>query len=728
MADHAGTPYTDSLTAFRAPRRVRGRFPQRRQWLVFGVLWLVSSTAVAEALADCRAHEHDDTGRGLAACTQALSEVEDALTRFEVLARLSDLHVLRGEYAQAQTRLDEAAAQTLPVGAWEADYRLQRRRGLLAFRQRQFGAAMPWFLSASRLAARHAHLRFQAISANDESLVLRQTGDLAGALDALMRSLSLQRQTPEPDLAPILNNIGDIYREQEAWAEADRHYAEAEALYQARDQRVDVAHTQERRALVAAARGDLSAADQRLLAAFQTLSAESAHTLAASVLASRLEVALTAADPDQISARVADLRAYTQAPLTAHAALLLARAERQAGRLDAADGWLDRATDLIDQQDVERLEWLRERALLASAARRPEDAARYYADALSLQQQQTRQRAADSLAVSRVRYEVVEKERALAQAAEREAQVQLQVQQLRLAQQWLWGGVALALIALLALAAYGRHRRRRLREEAALAVRESRAHYRWLEQRLQLQSAQQLLLLQVVQAPALLLDEAGGVISANAAAVAASGVPTLAGQRLLDCVVIDGDGAVTDVADLGGLQMRWRADPEQRNWQLQLHTLAGEAGSVLLLRPAAAAPQPAHDSEPFWSNETHRRALVELMRLALALFETATGKTRIDLAERSRIWRVTVDDGRLRVRAMERYLSLARLPQQPRWREVLRTAYYVLSECDLEAARRVELATKADALRAQIDALGGDSELEEPPQDSVGTRVPSTDT
>jgi hypothetical protein len=88
------------------------------------------------------------------------------------------------------------------------------------------------------------------------------------------------------------------------------------------------------------------------------------------------------------------------------------------------------------------------------------------------------------------------------------------------------------------------------------------------------------------------------------------------------------------------------------------------------------------------------------MLAVVEAWERATGRGRLELAERSRIWRVTIDDGRLRVRAMDRYLSLARLPRQPRWRDVLRSAYFVLTECRLEAEQREALQRRIDAVLA----------------------------
>ena len=100
--------------------------------------------------------------------------------------------------------------------------------------------------------------------------------------------------------------------------------------------------------------------------------------------------------------------------------------------------------------------------------------------------------------------------------------------------------------------------------------------------------------------------------------------------------------------------------------------------------------------------DAYRRALVELMLAAVAAWERSTGKTRIDLAEASRIWRITIDEGRLRVRALERYLSLAKLPRRPRWREVLRTVYYVLTECPLEPAEREALKRRLEQVQDAV--------------------------
>ena len=115
----------------------------------------------------------------------------------------------------------------------------------------------------------------------------------------------------------------------------------------------------------------------------------------------------------------------------------------------------------------------------------------------------------------------------------------------------------------------------------------------------------------------------------------------------------------------------------------------------------AAIAAPVGGSADAAVREAFRRSLVELMLATLEAWERATGTGRLELAEKSRIWRVNIDDGRLRARALERYLAVSKLPRNPRWRDVLRSAYYVLSRCDgLPADSRAALQQRVDAVLA----------------------------
>lgn len=96
----------------------------------------------------------------------------------------------------------------------------------------------------------------------------------------------------------------------------------------------------------------------------------------------------------------------------------------------------------------------------------------------------------------------------------------------------------------------------------------------------------------------------------------------------------------------------------------------------------------------------YRQQLVTLMRSALHTWEVTTQKSKIELAEESNIWAVSIDDGRLRTRTFDRYLRLEQLPKIPRWREVVRTAYFVLSNPTIEPETRASLESELAKTKA----------------------------
>jgi signal transduction histidine kinase/DNA-binding response OmpR family regulator len=100
------------------------------------------------------------------------------------------------------------------------------------------------------------------------------------------------------------------------------------------------------------------------------------------------------------------------------------------------------------------------------------------------------------------------------------------------------------------------------------------------------------------------------------------------------------------------------------------------------------------------SEGEYRQQLVTLMRSALHTWEVTTQKFKIELAEESNIWAVSIDDGRLRTRTFDRYLRLEQLPKIPRWREVVRTAYFVLSNPAIEPETRATLESELEKTKA----------------------------
>ncbi|MBT4286063.1 MAG: response regulator [Deltaproteobacteria bacterium] len=79
------------------------------------------------------------------------------------------------------------------------------------------------------------------------------------------------------------------------------------------------------------------------------------------------------------------------------------------------------------------------------------------------------------------------------------------------------------------------------------------------------------------------------------------------------------------------------------------------------------------------ANQEMKQALVDIMCYSLAYWELQEGKTKIDLAEESKIWRVYLDVGTYRTRTLDKYLKIETLPKRPKWKDIIKTAIFVLT-------------------------------------------------
>jgi len=98
------------------------------------------------------------------------------------------------------------------------------------------------------------------------------------------------------------------------------------------------------------------------------------------------------------------------------------------------------------------------------------------------------------------------------------------------------------------------------------------------------------------------------------------------------------------------------------------------------------------------SPKKQKDSIARLLRLSLSLWEQHTGKTKFDLAEQSRCWRVYVDGTTVKARTFDRYLTAKSVPDRPRWRAVVRTAHFVLGQCELSEE-------DAATLRSEIQTI-----------------------
>lgn len=89
--------------------------------------------------------------------------------------------------------------------------------------------------------------------------------------------------------------------------------------------------------------------------------------------------------------------------------------------------------------------------------------------------------------------------------------------------------------------------------------------------------------------------------------------------------------------------------------------------------------------------EADRRELIaSAMNFALKAW-LSLGKTKIELAEESGLWRITNDDGTLKTRTLNKYLRSTALPKNPRVGTVVKTLEFVKQSVGLDESQVTEL-------------------------------------
>lgn len=153
--------------------------------------------------------------------------------------------------------------------------------------------------------------------------------------------------------------------------------------------------------------------------------------------------------------------------------------------------------------------------------------------------------------------------------------------------------------------------------------------------------------------------------------------------------------------------------PDQQNRLRQLEwmitgmwQLLKEEGApqLQLLNTLPADMDEMQEELPAYIREKELRpALVETLRLAIRTWEQTSGETAEDLAEKSGLWSVYHDpDGGAYARTLVKYLSLDRLPKQPRWRKVLQTSYYVLQHTTADSELHPRLSRQIEKLEEML--------------------------
>jgi two-component system, sensor histidine kinase ChiS len=668
-----------------------------------------------------------------------------------------------GRYAEAERALDCADALIGANGGIALRYELVRQRGIFEYGRDNIPQALSRFECALKISnAREDHAAI-ARDLKNVGTSLRLLGDFRGALDTLLRALKIQRAHGKASGA-VLNNIADVYRELKEFDEALRHYREAQQAFGDEGKPIEVAHTLENMAALQLDQGNGRDADALLREALKVYRKVGNRQRELRIHESLIREALAQGDLAQArtwSASALAIANEHRMEVPPQVRLQVAKTERLSGRTEAARAQLNAALGSVSEENGTQAPFLEELAELAESTG-DAGAMRALRKAHEQRLKHARAQYDQELSWMRTRFETEEHERRI---DDLETQNRLRESELRQRTLWLWLMAAGVLIGALALWLWWQRRRHaeRIRHELQRAHHEQElARYQreadaLAEDRHLLQG-----LLDSREDAVCLLDAEGGVLAANRAAVVLLGADSeaLAERTLMD-ILSDADGIA-----LASALERMEDNLEQRvglaahdgaHLLARLTPWAGGDGLVVLALQAQAASmanddavaelalphvvsvvasplQPhAHpqqeelprtsspassaavvaeperdDSRDTDMRQDFRRILVELMLTTVDAWERTTATSRLELAEKSRIWRVNIDDGRLRARAMERYLGVSKLPRNPRWRDVIRTAYYVLGQCEgLSENVRAELQAKIDALLAYTrrDAL-----------------------
>ncbi len=681
-----------------------------------------AASPVASALEQCRESRQARPREALQLCESAaesLRSAGDFDSAFEALMHAAQLATQGGEVARAQAALDRAALLLGQVEDPLASQRIARRRGQLAYARGESAAALGSFLEALAIARSLRDVSAIAISENDVGVAYWQMGDYGAALGHLQASLAAKQEQGDRDIASTLANIGGLYGELGDTRRAIDMLERALSLHRASGSPQLIGGALEELALLEARSGRIDQARASLDEAWSLYEATNASR-------QRMRLALRRA---RIEAEHAPELAPAWLRRAREAAAQLGRSELLAAEIiearladspaQVAEAYPALMRVLSVDADVEPTLAPEAEALLAELAERmgrPQDALRHLREHLRLQRGLDEARHSQRLDALRVRLDLTLAE-AERDRLQRENALQTSEIARRRAQTLVLGAGALLVVAGLVLffqrrlylqRLQAREERQRLEQRIAEARRAAdalRADLRSMEWLLDREGSPALVfdasgqIRAVTRAAADLLGaRVDGIRGSALASVIGESAAAAAQSRVEQASLVDesqiatGDDSVDSGLRAGLSFSLQRLSLEEELGVLLLHPRPAESQAPIAGLSALAAPAEEEAAAPSSEPQQRFRALlVQLMQLSLDLWERLTRKTRIDLAERSGVWRITIDEGRLRVRAMDRYLSLDTLPEKPRWREVLRTAYFVLAELELSGEQRQQM-------------------------------------
>ena len=83
-----------------------------------------------------------------------------------------------------------------------------------------------------------------------------------------------------------------------------------------------------------------------------------------------------------------------------------------------------------------------------------------------------------------------------------------------------------------------------------------------------------------------------------------------------------------------------------------------------------------------------RKLVVDCMTFCLETWKKRTASNKIEFADQSKVWKINIDDGRLRTRSLDKYFSLDSIPKNPRVTQVIKSCHFMLTLTELKVHER----------------------------------------
>lgn len=628
----------------------------------------------------------------------------------QLKAALKLLEILT-QQAQFDQALNLAQRMQIQHLSGEQHFQYLRRVGIVHYRQGNRLLALQWFERAQQQAETLASDQFKAIALADLGTTYSAMMQYPEALRNFRQSLTLKQQLGTAlSQAVTLNNIGSLYRKMADFAAAIPYFEQAIAIYQQNNKPERVSHTQEELGLVYLEQGNATQARRIFL---QVLNEYQNHQdlagqLRAELLCARASLALnepTLAEQHLAIAAALDLQLGTSAQtvlLKLYAGNLLSLQDR----FQQADAMLLTGFQLAEQQADPEHQHAFLQALINNAQKflQWQAVADYQQQLNRLQQQRYKTELAQYLAEQRSLLDYEQQQKQLLELGKDNQIKQLKIE----VQRHQLGLLMLGSLLFLGLAGAFSWRQWQQRLIARQQLHDEMVFHREQVQQLGADHDSLKAAFGQLDMALMVFGNHQQLMFSNDACAKLLGIKpsVLAGLRLDELIAAEHQQfwqawqQETPIEQWHIELNAWQFQGNNYQLSLQINALQREEQLIVVVFNPQKPQFPALEPD----NHTFAQQLVDLMLSSLAGWEESTGSTRIELAEQSGIWRVSVDDGRIRTRSFDRYLSMKTLPKNPRWREVLRTAHFVLASCPLSTGRKDELSHKLARLTQQIRA------------------------